>query len=151
MKQAPEWNQIEDNLRPGRLSASGFLGDDPRSLSEIIQTDQIALQRLHLTDQAVAARLRTLTDAAKSGLGKPVLVERHYEVVVEDFMGQIPCPFRDNLRADKRLTTLRNLKANRILRWSDLNIHLIEKHGFYEGVGSPFRLDPDVVSELLFD
>jgi hypothetical protein len=35
------------------------------------------------------------------------------------------------------------------LRWSDLNIHLVEAHGFYEGEGAPFRIDPAALIRLI--
>lgn len=150
MKQTPEQNSIEANLQPGTISAEGFLGDDTRSLIDIIRADQASVIRLSLSHQAIANRLRELTEAGKSGLGRPVLVDDHLEITVEDYMGMIPCPFRDYSHSDKRLTTCTDKYSGRTIRWSDLNIHMIEAHGFYEGRGSLFRVDPEAVAEILF-
>jgi hypothetical protein len=31
-----------------------------------------------------------------------------------------------------------------------LNIHLIKEHGFFEGKGSPFRIEPSVLTKMIF-
>jgi hypothetical protein len=35
-----------------------------------------------------------------------------------------------------------NKKTGEEIRWTALNIHMIKEHGFYEGKGSPFRIEP---------
>jgi hypothetical protein len=150
MKQTPEQNSIEANLLPGAISADGFLGDDTRSLIDIIRADQAVVAHLSLSSQTIAARLHELTEKGKTGLGRPVLVDDHLEITVEDYMGSIPCPFRDYASFDKQLTTCKDITSGRTIRWSDLNIHMIEAHGFYEGRGSPFRVEPADVGEILF-
>jgi hypothetical protein len=37
---------------------------------------------------------------------------------------------------------LTNLRTGDEMVWTALNVHLIREHGFYEGRGSPFRIDP---------
>jgi hypothetical protein len=36
------------------------------------------------------------------------------------------------------------------MHWSDLNIHLIAKHGFFEGKGSAFRIEPKELISTIF-
>jgi hypothetical protein len=36
------------------------------------------------------------------------------------------------------------------VQWSDLSIHLIGAHGFFEGRGSFFRLEPAELVAILF-
>lgn len=150
MKQTPEQKRIEDNLKAGAFSAEGFLGDDTRSLIDIIRDDQAMVDQLGLSHQTIAARLRALTEKGQSGLGRPVLVDAHLEVIVEDYRGEIPCPFRDHTSFAKQLTTCTDQNSGRTIRWSDLNIHMIEAHGFYEGRGSPFRIEPADIRDILF-
>ncbi|MDW7658658.1 MAG: hypothetical protein SCM11_15935 [Bacillota bacterium] len=150
MKQTPEQKSIEANLQPGTISADGFLGDDTRNLTDIIRADQAIVNRLSLSHQTIAARLRELTAKGRNGLGRPVLVDDHLEIIVEDYMGSIPCPFRDYTHFSKQLTTCKDKNSGRSIRWTDLNIHMIEVHGFYEGRGSPFRVEPADVGEILF-
>lgn len=149
MKQSPNFKDIQDAMKPGSLSGEGFLGDDDRNLSDIIQTDQQAVNRMGLTHQVIARAMRRLTEAAKTGLGKPVEVDGRYEATDDEFMGRLPCPFRDFFKAEKRTTTIRNLATGQVMSWSDLNIHMIEAHGFYEGLGAHYRLDPAVLVDFL--
>ena len=149
MKQSPNLQDIQEAMKPGSLSAEGFLGKDDRSLSDILQADQQTVRRLGVTHQAIAAAMRRLTEVAKTGLGKPVELEGQYEATDDEFMGRLPCPFRDNFKAEKRITTVRNLATGQTMSWSDLNIHMIEAHGFYEGLGSHYRLDPATLVDFL--
>jgi len=149
MKQRPELQAIQANMLPGKFSADGFLGEDDRSLADILLEDQKAVDRLGLTHEAIAARMCALTEQGKSGLGKPITIDNAYEVVVEDYMGRIPCPFRDNRGNDKRSTTVRRLSDGKVLGWTDLSIHMIDQHGFYEGRGSAYRLEPAELADFL--
>ncbi|NCA99845.1 MAG: hypothetical protein EOM08_01975 [Clostridia bacterium] len=149
MKQSPNLQDIQEAMKPGSLSAEGFLGTDDRSLSDILQADQQTVRRLGVTDQAIAAAMRRLTEAAKTGLGKPIELDGLYEATDDEFMGRLPCPFRDNFKAEKRITTVHNLATGQTMAWSDLNIHMIEAHGFYEGFGSHYRLEPAGLVDFL--
>ena len=149
MKQSPNLQDIQLAMQPGTLSAEGFLGTDDRSLADILQADQQAIKRMGVTQQAIAAAMRNLTEAGKTGLGKPVDVDGLYEAIDDEFMGRLPCPFRDGFMAEKRITTVRNLTSGQVMTWSDLNIHMIEAHGFFEGLGSHYRLEPATLVEFL--
>jgi len=149
MKQQPELQAIQENMLPGKFSAEGFLGEDDRNLADILLDDQKAVDRLGLTHEEIAAKMIALTDFGMASLAKPVEFEETFEVVVEDFMGRIPCPFRDNYGNDKRSTKVTRLSDGKVMGWTDLSIHMIEKHGFYEGKGSSYRLEPDELAEFL--
>jgi len=148
MKEDPEQQALHQKLLPGKLSAEGFLGDETRSPIEIIQEDTATLFRLGSSPADLAARMRQLTELGKPGLGRPVL-SGDLEIAVTDAMGGIPCPFSDAYRADKRLTQVKNIRTGQEGRWSDLNIHMLERHGFCEGRGSYFRLEPADLIKLL--
>lgn len=149
MRQSPEFQRIQENMQPGKLTAHGFLGEDARNLADILAEDNAVVGKLGLTHEAIAARMRYFTGKGTDGLGNPVIVDEIYQVVVEDHRGIMPCPFSDNVKVDKRNTRVTNLKLNRDIHWSDLNIHMIEKHGFYEGRDAFFRVDPAAVAEVL--
>lgn len=149
MKQRPELQAIQANMLPGKFSAEGFLGDDDRNLADILLEDQKMVDRLGLTHEAIAARMTALTEQGKAGLERPVTVDSDFSVVVEDYMGRIPCPFRDYRGTGKRSTTVTRLSTGKTIKWTDMNIHMIEHHGFYEGNGSLFRLDPAELAEFL--
>jgi hypothetical protein len=73
------------------------------------------------------------------------------QVSVTDYPGSLVCPWAHPGRYAKRVTTVHNLKTNQTIRWSDLNIHLILEHSFFEGKHSPFRLDPEELISIIFD
>lgn len=150
MKQNPELEKIQKNLQPGSLSADGFLGDDNRNLVDILNDDNQIVAGFELSHQDIAVRMREMTKAAAAGLGRPVAFGDDYVVSSEDHRGRIPCPFRDRFYADKRSTNAENRRTGKRLVWSDLNIHMIEAHGFYEGKGSHFRLEPTDLIAFLF-
>ena len=147
MKQDPRLQIVENNMRQGVLATYAFLGSDTRSLADILHADQMAVQELGTDHRNIAAGLRNLTDVGLREIGVPVTVKGFYQVTVEEFKGVIPCPFGDNFQARKVLTQVSS--PTRTLYWSDLNVHMIEEHGFYEGIGARYRIDPRAIVELL--
>ena len=53
-------------------------------------------------------------------------------------------------RFAKRVTTIKLTESGEAISWSDLNIHLIEEHGFFEGKGSAFRIEPGELVRVIF-
>ena len=150
MKQSPELRIIQENMLTGSMAAYGFLGNDTRSLADILRDDDERISSLGLTHQGIADRLQFFYDEAKRALGNTARVENRYDVVMEEHKGGIPCPFRDNFTAPKAVISVTERKTGQTVVWSALNIHMIEAHGFYEGQGAKFRVEPSVVAEVLF-
>jgi len=107
------------------------------------------VQRLNLTNADIANRMIEFRDAGMRGLGDFINVEPHYEVKVDTVRGKLPCPFGDPGIFPKTNTTVRNLNTGREITYTDLNIHMIMAHGFYEGKGSGFRLEPVDIARVL--
>jgi hypothetical protein len=149
VKQSPELDRVEQNMRPMCLCAEGFLGDDPRRLIEILTEDQGTVNSLGLSHEVIAQRLRGITEEARGGWGDPVVVEEKFEVQVHEARGKIPCPWGHPGLYPKTHVRLKKMETGDDLVWSDLTIHLIEAHGFYQGRGSPYRLDPSTVKRIL--
>lgn len=150
MKKSPQLERLEEILRSSRLSAFGFLGDDKRSLWEILDADARQLAKLGRTKEEVAQRMRELSDIAGKGLGDRVEAGDNLEVSATDPRGVIACPWPHAFRANKTVTYARRTDTGEEVYWSDLSIHLIEEHGFFQGKGSPFRLEPDKLVEIIF-
>jgi len=149
MKQTPQMKRAQANMAPGVLTLEGFLGRDQRHLVDIIIEDEAAVQRLDVTHEAIAARMKSLRDSGERGLGEFVTVEPGILVRVDSVRGKLPCPFEDPGLFEKTTTTVRNDNIGKEVSYSDLHIHLIGEHGFYEGKGFLFRLDPEVLVEVL--
>ena len=150
MKKSPQLERLEKVLKCSKFSASGFLGDDKRNLWEIIDADASEVSRAGKTMEEVAARMQELTDRGKAGLGDWVEIGINLHVQVDDNRGMIPCPWPHHVRCLKRITTVRDPRTKTELRWSELNIHLIKEHGFFEGRGAPFRIEPSTLIRTIF-
>jgi hypothetical protein len=149
MKQTPQLARIQQKMAPGVITRDGFLGEDRRNLVDILTTDDGEVRRLGYSHQDLAQRMVDLRDAGLAGLGEFLDVEPHYEVRVDSVRGKLPCPFGDPGIFQKTNTTVRNRRLGREVTYTDLHIHLIGSHGFYEGRGSPFRLEPRELAEIL--
>lgn len=149
MKQSAQMDEIQREMRPGAITRDGFLGGDHRLLIEILDADDQAVKRMGFSHAAIAARMKELRDAGKRGLGQAIAVPPHFEVHVDSVRGKHPCPFRHEGVFQKMNITVTNTATDRTLVYTEMNIHMIEKHGFYEGLGSPFRCSPaDLVAVL---
>ncbi|MFO7730192.1 MAG: hypothetical protein R6V86_05455 [Spirochaetia bacterium] len=149
MKQSPQLKQVQENMRPGVLTLHGFLGTDRRDLVEILEDDEAEVRRIGTTHRAIAAKMTALRDRGKEGLGEFIKVEPNFEVRVDSVRGGIPSPFGGPGLIPKTNTTVRNTRLSREIVYTDINIHLIGEHGFYEGKGSLFRLEPHELVEIL--
>ncbi len=125
------------------------MGDDSRSPAEIIETDTAELVHLNITGKELAQKMQEITDKAKEWLGNWVAVNERLQARVDEAKGVIVCPWPHPGRFDKRVTFLKDVKANTQIKWSDLNIHLIAEHGFFEGKGAAFRIEPAEIIKML--
>ena len=149
MKESPHIKKAEKNMKPGVITLDGFLGHDSRPLMEILIADEAAVRRMGLTHKAVAERMSYFLHAGKEGLGEYVSVPPHFEVRVQSVRGKLPCPFGDPGLIPKTNITVKNRKLDREITFTEFHLHLVGEHGFYEGHGSPFRIDPEGLREVL--
>ncbi|MCK5809059.1 hypothetical protein KAH37_08760 [bacterium] len=149
MKQSPQLTEIQKNMRPGVITKDGLLGPDKRNLIDILIEDEAAVQRLNMTHQQIAEAMKQFRDNGKRGLGLFVEVDPHFEVKVEGVRGGLPSPFGEAGMVDKMNTIVKNLHLNRDIYFTDLHIHMIEHHGFYQGKGSLYRLEPKDIVDIL--
>jgi hypothetical protein len=126
------------------------MGSDSRSVTEVIDADTAELSRLGFTAAQVASRMQEITDAAKTGLGSRVKVDDKCQAAVEEAKGPAICPWPHPGQYVKRVTTVECFDSGEVVRWSDLNIHLIAEHGFFEGRGSAFRIEPGELINVIF-
>lgn len=149
MKESARLKEIISRMAPGAITLHGFLGNDKRSLEQIIAADEAELARRGLSRESVASRMAELRDAGLSGLGEPVDVPPNFEVRVDSERGKLPCPFGDQGGIRKTVVFVRNKRLGRGVTYTELGIHMLKAHGFLEGRGSPFRLEPAELAEIL--
>ena len=150
MKLTPQQKKIQERMQPGVITVNGFLGNDSRPFPEIIEDDKKNLERIGISQEELAERMRYFTELAFANYEEPLLIDDYFEVSYKTVRGKILCPFIHPGSFPKGVITLKNLQNNLTVSWTPLNIHLIEKHCFFEGKGSPNRLEPEILFKALF-
>ncbi|MDC7222312.1 MAG: hypothetical protein PQJ60_01155 [Spirochaetales bacterium] len=149
MQENPAMHKILENLKPGVISLHGFLGKDKRDLDTIIEHDEGELTRLGITQEQIAVKLEEIRDKAMEGLGTYVKLNDTYMAKADSIRGKMPCPFDHAGLYGKTVITIQNIKTDEEMIYTDLGIHLIREHGFFQGKGSLFRLEPEHMADLL--
>lgn len=147
MKLSPQEQTIMDRMAPGVYCRDGFLGDDRRPLNVIVDTDHSTLEGLGIEAVDLAGPLQDILDQTVDALGAPVPVRPGLEAEYSESMGRIPCPYGDGVHR-KGEVTLRSDDGT-VLRFTPLSVHLIAEHGFFQGKGSRYRLEPEALARLL--
>lgn len=140
-KQNPMLSRIQEDMEPGSLSLEGFVSDDDIAIERQIASDRSVLEDMNVTPEQIARRMRKLTREGNDGIGGACKVGI-YEVTVDEHRGLISCPFKDGMKTSKRNTYARNTETGQEMRWTDLNVHMIQHHCFFEGKNSSMRIDP---------
>ncbi|MBI5711100.1 MAG: hypothetical protein HZC42_12495 [Candidatus Eisenbacteria bacterium] len=171
----PSLEEVESRMRPGALSRTGFLAPGER-LRDVLDDDARALDELGVPARTLAGRLEALIRlAALDPLGwvrlegrlevgcdlRPCAVEGAFEARIEPRLGYQVCPWSwdverphacrpDRVYAYSDLDwTVRNLCSGEEMSGPGLIVHLIREHGFFEGPGSPSRVDPRTLARVL--
>jgi hypothetical protein len=133
----PRLAEIEQRLRRGN-----YLRGDDRPLSRILEEDAAEVTRLGMDLEEVTSKMKRLYDLGRKGFGDTVIVDEIFEVTVREERGILACPWGDQFAAPKATVTAVNLTNGKTLTYSILGWHLIRSYGFFQGMGSPFRIDP---------
>lgn len=149
MKEIPKYKKIEQNMKAGKISLTGFLGNDTRSLFEIITDDKNTLFNLNISSKDIAQKLKYFRDKGFNYDGNEVIVDEKWKVSVISNRGKIKCPFEDKGGFIKTEIKLIYIPENIEILYTDLSIHLIEFHDFYGGKGSYYRLEPEILKKVL--
>jgi hypothetical protein len=148
MKQTPKEIKSLENFEPGKISKDGFLGKDRRHLHDIIRADQLSLSRLNVTTEQIAARLQYFIDKGKCAFETEIEFGE-FSVRVKWSRGMLPCPFGEQGLHHKIVATVYNKSLREEIEYSQLSVHLIRAHGFFEGEESAFRLNPEELIKVL--
>ena len=148
MKQSPEEQRIIERMQPGVFCLDGFLGSDRRSLGEILDRDNSAVIGLGTTHEWIAAALEGVLDRAVAACGLPVDVAEGLVAEFHEAMGRIPCPFGDGVY-HKGEVVMTDRPTGRQYHFTPLSVHMIAAHGFFQGAGAQYRIEPEVICSLL--
>lgn len=150
MKMTPAMKKAQENMQPGIIIADGFLGDEKIPIKDMMVRDEAEMSRAGLTFDEVSDRLVYFLEEGRKGLGEPVTVDEKWLIRIIDPRGHLPCPFEDGIYRKMTAEIERKSTGEKILV-TDLSIHLLKDHHFIEGIGSRFRLAPELVKRVLFD
>lgn len=142
MKMSPQFQKAFKNMQPGIIVKNGFLGTDDRMLLDIIEKDEEHLRLLNIELDDIIDKLNIFKEEAKKGLGEPRKIDEKWLVRIDDSSGILSCPFEDGIFY-KNYFQICNLKNNKLINLSDLSIHMIHKHHFFQGKGSMLRIEPE--------
>ncbi len=148
MKASPKLQKAQANMAEGLITADGFLGKDDRELIDIITEDEEMIRRNGLDLEEIGKTLMHLMEEGKKGLGEPVTVEEKWLVQTFEARGFLACPFEDGI-FEKVSASIENKTNKTKVLVSQLSVHLLRKHHFLQGEGSPFRLKPGTLKDLL--
>jgi hypothetical protein len=146
---------LEKEMRPGKSSMAGFLGKEENLLDVLAMDNDFVLGKHKLTHQELARHLHIVAAIAhknyKEATQKTGFEFRYhgesYRVKLTCYRGFQESPFEDNTRASCD-AAIENLKNGKKLGYSLLVPHMMERYGFYEGKGTPYRVDPAAVLAL---
>lgn len=150
MKRSPDSVRLEAVLRASTLVAGGFMGTDMRSPEDVIEADAATLGRVGHTAADVGARMQEVSDLAIAGLGSDVDVGGGLVASATDTRGQVACPWPHRGRFPKTVIVVTHVSTEEQMQWSLLSVHLVKRHGFFQGTDAAFRQNPTQLVRLLF-
>jgi hypothetical protein len=144
---------LEADMRPGADSevgsTKGFLGPDERLLDVLAADNRFVVEESGLTHQELAGHLLTLAAiGVKVGDDEFRYHGRRFRVRLIYSRGFQPSPFRDGTKTNVQAVVW-NLDNGKEVRFSLLVPEMARRYGFYEGEGTPYRVDPRTVLEAL--
>ncbi|MFP4417734.1 MAG: hypothetical protein ACOC41_02425 [Chitinivibrionales bacterium] len=149
MKESPRDNELHKRLQASKFSGEGFLGTDDRPLDEIITEDRRAQEETGVPKQELVAALKKVFAQARDSQEDEIVVSDGITARYFESRGKIPSPFRGDGVYEKGEVEVTEKASGRTLHITSLGIALIEKHDFYQGIGSYYRMSPAAIVEML--
>ena len=148
MKETPEDKALEERMGASKFSGEGFLGTDHRTVDQIVAADLRALNEIGVAKDQLLGALRGIFEKARAELGGEIEVRPGVVAVAHESMGRIPSPFRGDGVFEKGDVVVAARSGEGFILTA-LGLALIEKHDFFQGHGSRYRIDPERAARLL--
>jgi hypothetical protein len=150
--------ELESRMQPGALSQDGFLGKNEK-LDDVLTRDAKTVLELGVTYDELADRLEILLQAATESKSRKAKV-KNFSVESKVFTGFQICPWTKDIHHAQCTGAggvkfgsvdwcIKNLNTDQQMCGPGLITHLIRAHHFFEGFGSPRRVDPRELAMLL--
>ncbi len=150
-------SELEQVMRPAAETSAdegsdaGFLGEDERLLDVLVMDNAYVVDELGLNHQDLARPLLIIAHYAMRHANRDGVRIRHgalnLRVSILRTRGYQISPFLDGTKTNTDVT-IKNLDDGKELKYSLLVPLMIERYGFYEGRGTPYRVDPKTVVGL---
>lgn len=149
MKRSPAEDELIQSLGPSKFSAEGFLGHDARPVDEIIFADQRKLDRLGISIKTLVHSLKAVYQQAQQVHGAEIQIKPGAFATFYESRGRVPSPFKTDGVFEKGEAVVCEKETGQQMIITQLGIALIERHHFFQGLGSRYRIDPEVAVRLL--
>jgi hypothetical protein len=149
MKALEDLKHVQESMMPGVITGEGFLGTDTRPIQDIIAADEQEMTYLGLDFESLGARMRQLLESGAYCQGASTIVGGRWRVVADEVKGEFPSPWNDGLFHKEQVSVTALDFPNDTITFNELSLYLIEKHHFFQGRGSPHRLEPAVLKAVL--
>jgi len=149
MKRSPAEEELIRSLGPSKFSAQGFLGHDTRPVDEIISADQRKLDRLEISINTLVDGLKSIYRQAREAYGGEIQITPGVFATFYESRGRVPSPFKTDGVFEKGEAVVREKETGQNIIITELGIALIERHHFFQGLGSRYRIEPEVAVRLL--
>jgi hypothetical protein len=145
--------ELEKDMRPEANSpvgsSKGFLGKEENLLEVLAADNQLVVEEFKVTHQILARHLLALAAIGSKSPDKPFRYEGvQCKVTVQPSRGFQRSPFYDDTKTNT-VVVVENLDVATKITYSLLVPQMIERYGFYEGTGTPYRLDPKQALKVL--
>ncbi|MCI0378032.1 MAG: hypothetical protein L0215_10520 [Gemmataceae bacterium] len=151
-------------------SRKGFLGKEERLLDVLVADNRFVVDERGLTHQELARHLRVAAAVARAARGKAFAGKtakdeklgakkfnyisttflyhgQKYKAGIVSFKGYQESPFRDDTRGASDYIVV-NLASGKYVEYAELVPAMIERYGFYEGKGTPYRVEPAAIVDV---
>jgi len=105
------------------------------------------MDRLGVSSEELGKMLDRLWREGCSRFGCPLDATEGVRVQVDEAKGSLACPFGHKGTFGKGFMQV--TLDDKTLCFSPLSIHMIKEHGFFGGIGSPYRVEPADAARLL--
>lgn len=150
--------ELESDMRPNAIadvaSSDGFLGPTESLLEVLVKDNEYVVDQLRLTHQEIAKHLHAMGSIGmwQSQRGREgeefIYSGRRFRVKLMVTRGYQLSPFMDGTKSGTNMV-VENLDTGKKLQYGLLVPYMIERYGFYEGRGTPYRVEPSQVLEVL--
>lgn len=132
-----------------------------QSLEYIMAEDQHRLATLQISSETLGIKLGELLEKGRQTDWFRPFRQSGIDVEVRRRRGFLTCPWAaeeftkctvgEGGRATANEFLIRNRKSSLSIQGFEISVHLIRDHGFFGGPGTPFRIEPEDLVNLLWD